>query len=125
MPQGADQFLNADAVSAAGAGLALQPAAADADAIRASVARLLTDESFRTPAQAAAGSIAAMPSPDTVACVLEQLRGQGPTTSESRLLWVGGANTHHSRSGSPSGGSKADAAWETEGRTSIPQPFSQ
>ena len=118
LPQGADQFLNANAVSGAGAGLALQPTAADPDAIRASVARLLTGDSFRGPAQAAAVSISAMPGPDDVAVVLEQLPRRVLTTAESRLLWVSHSDTDYSRSGNRSlparGRSKADAAPETE-----------
>jgi MGT family glycosyltransferase len=73
VPQGADQFLNADAVAAAGAGMSLMPAEADADAIRDAVVRLLDDASFRDAASRVSASIASMPSPDEVAPVLETL----------------------------------------------------
>lgn len=74
LPQGADQFLNAQAVSSAGAGLALAGPEATAPAVREAVARLLTDESYRRAAQRIGAAIAAMPSPDEVAVALESLR---------------------------------------------------
>ena len=73
LPQGADQFLNADAVAAAGAGVSLMPSEADPDAIRDAVAQLLGDASFRDAAGRVGASIASMPSPDDVAAVLETL----------------------------------------------------
>ncbi|MBK5306913.1 MAG: glycosyltransferase family 1 protein [Frankiaceae bacterium] len=73
LPQGADQFLNAAAITRAGAGLELRPDAATPDAIRTAVERLLTDASFRTAAGRIAASIASMPSPEDVAVVLESL----------------------------------------------------
>jgi UDP:flavonoid glycosyltransferase YjiC (YdhE family) len=73
LPQGADQFLNAVAVSSAGAGITLMPGQAAADAIRGSVARLLGDASFGAAAGRVSASIASMPSPDDVAGVLETL----------------------------------------------------
>ena len=73
LPQGADQFLNADAVAAAGAGVSLMPSEADPDAIRDAVAQLLDDASFRDAAGRVSASIASMPSPDHVATVLETL----------------------------------------------------
>jgi MGT family glycosyltransferase len=75
LPQGADQFLNAAAISTAGAGLSLHPDAAAPDAIRDAVRRLLDQPSYRTAATAIGTSIAAMPSPDDVAAVLEDLVG--------------------------------------------------
>jgi UDP:flavonoid glycosyltransferase YjiC (YdhE family) len=73
LPQGADQFLNADAVAAAGTGISLMPGDADPDAIRDAVTRLLDDGSFRDAAGGVSASIASMPSPDDVAGVLETL----------------------------------------------------
>jgi UDP:flavonoid glycosyltransferase YjiC (YdhE family) len=73
LPQGADQFLNADAVASVGAGISLMPEAADADAIRDAVARLLSDATFRDAAGRVRVSIASMPSPDDVAAELESL----------------------------------------------------
>jgi UDP:flavonoid glycosyltransferase YjiC (YdhE family) len=71
LPQGADQFLNASAVTASGAGLALAPNEATAESIRDAVTRLLHDSGFGTAATRLSGEIAAMPSPDEVAAVLE------------------------------------------------------
>lgn len=73
LPQGADQFLNAEAIASAGAGLSLAPAAASAAAIRDAVARLLDEPSFRDTARRIGAAIASMPSPDDVAAVLEGL----------------------------------------------------
>jgi UDP:flavonoid glycosyltransferase YjiC (YdhE family) len=73
LPQGADQFLNAEAVASAGAGLSLAPREADEGAIRDAVVRLLADASFRDAAGRVGASIAAMPSPDEVVAVLETL----------------------------------------------------
>jgi UDP:flavonoid glycosyltransferase YjiC (YdhE family) len=73
VPQGADQFQNAKAVAAAGVGLSLLPRDATVEAVTDAVARLLGDQSFRNAAEAVRESIAAMPSPDDVAEVLESL----------------------------------------------------
>src|SRR5215510_4020265 len=73
LPQGADQFLNADAVAVAGAGISLTPDETDPDAFRDAVARLLDDRSFRDAAGRVSASIVSMPSPDEVAAVLETL----------------------------------------------------
>lgn len=73
LPQGADQFLNAEAVATSGAGLSLAPDATSGDTIRDAVATLLRDSSYRDAAQRVAASIEAMPPPDDVAEVLEKL----------------------------------------------------
>jgi UDP:flavonoid glycosyltransferase YjiC (YdhE family) len=73
LPQGADQFLNAGAVAASGAGLSITPDAASCDSIRDAVATVLGDESYRTAAQRVAASIDSMPPVDDVAAVLERL----------------------------------------------------
>jgi UDP:flavonoid glycosyltransferase YjiC (YdhE family) len=73
LPQGADQFLNAAAVAASGAGISLSPDDAVADAVRDAVSRLLADTSFRDVARRVSNSIASMPSPDEVAALLESL----------------------------------------------------
>jgi UDP:flavonoid glycosyltransferase YjiC (YdhE family) len=73
LPQGADQFLNASAVAAAGAGLALTPAEASIEAVAEAIVLLLEDRSFRQAARQVADSIEAMPSTDHVAGVLETL----------------------------------------------------
>ena len=73
LPQGADQFLNAAAISKSGAGLSLVPGAAHVDAVHDAVARLVGDPSFADAAARVSESIAAMPSPGDVARVLETL----------------------------------------------------
>lgn len=73
LPQGADQFLNAEAVSASGAGSALGPGDATHDAIRDAVTAVLHDPTYRRAAAGVATSIEAMPSPDDIAAVLESL----------------------------------------------------
>jgi UDP:flavonoid glycosyltransferase YjiC (YdhE family) len=69
LPQGADQFANADALSAAGAALRLLPAELSADAVAEHSGKLLPHHgnSHRDAARAVAGEIARMPSPDEVA----------------------------------------------------------
>jgi UDP:flavonoid glycosyltransferase YjiC (YdhE family) len=70
LPQGADQFANADAVSAAGAGLRLLPDELSADAIAEHVRKLLPhhgNAGHRDAARTIAEEIARMPSPDEVA----------------------------------------------------------
>lgn len=66
LPMGADQFGNATAVAAAGAGLVLDPESATPEAIRSTLGRLLDTDSFRPAAQAVAESIAALPTADAV-----------------------------------------------------------
>lgn len=69
LPQGADQFANADALSAAGAGLRLLPEELSADAIAEHVRKLLPHHGHavhRDAARAIAEEIARMPSPDQV-----------------------------------------------------------
>ncbi|MFF5052265.1 glycosyltransferase [Micromonospora sp. NPDC000663] len=70
LPQGADQFANADAVSAAGAALRLLPHEVDVAAVAEQAGRLLPRHGggeHHDAARALAGEIAAMPSPATVA----------------------------------------------------------
>lgn len=73
LPQGADQFKNASAISAAGAGLALVPAKADGPAIAVAAGRLIDEPSFRERALSHSKEIAAMPGPGEVAEALELL----------------------------------------------------
>lgn len=73
LPQGADQFLNAAAITSAGAGLCLLPGEATTDAVRDAASRLLDESSFRQAASQIGRSIAQMPSVDDVAGVLERL----------------------------------------------------
>jgi len=74
VPQGADQFLNAAAVAAAGAGVSLMPDEATTEAVGGAVTQLLSDGSFGEAARRISDSIAAMPSPDDVAAVLESMQ---------------------------------------------------
>ncbi|MFD1147715.1 glycosyltransferase [Saccharothrix hoggarensis] len=67
LPQGADQFDNADAVVTAGLGDRLIGADVTAEAITATARRLLADEAVRDAAKAIAAEVAAMPSPHDVA----------------------------------------------------------
>jgi UDP:flavonoid glycosyltransferase YjiC (YdhE family) len=70
LPQGADQFANADAVSAAGAGVCLLPEQLSAEAIAGHVRTLLPHHGHaghRDAARVIAEEIAGMPSPDEVA----------------------------------------------------------
>lgn len=71
LPQGADQFANAEAVAAAGAGLVLD----DLDAIADLTWKLLVGTGHRDAARAVADEIARMPSPDEVAQRLPDLTG--------------------------------------------------
>lgn len=67
LPQGADQFANADALVAAGAGLSLSQEELTADAITEHTRTLLTDNDHRAAARTLAEEIAHMPSPAEVA----------------------------------------------------------
>jgi UDP:flavonoid glycosyltransferase YjiC (YdhE family) len=80
IPQGADNYINADAVAAAGLGVALPPADLTADAIRDAVDSMLHDSSFGSAAGAVADQIAAMPSHREFAADLRTLIGR-PTAS--------------------------------------------
>jgi UDP:flavonoid glycosyltransferase YjiC (YdhE family) len=71
LPQAADQFINAAGCIHAGAGLALTPDDATAPAITGAMSRLLSEPSFGARASAVASELAAMPSPDEVAALLE------------------------------------------------------
>ena len=73
IPQRADQFLNAEAVVRAGAGLVIQPSEVDATAVAQATRQLLEDPRFRRAARMVADEIEVMPSPDDVATVLETL----------------------------------------------------
>jgi UDP:flavonoid glycosyltransferase YjiC (YdhE family) len=73
LPQAADQFLNAEAVAGAGAGLAIYPERVDAEGVADAVGRLLDGTRFRAQARRIADEIASMPSPDAVVPVLEAL----------------------------------------------------
>ena len=73
LPQGADQFINAGQGAASGAALTLPPGQASPEAIADAVRRLLQEPAFAGAAGRVAHEIAAMPGPDEVAGVLEEL----------------------------------------------------
>jgi UDP:flavonoid glycosyltransferase YjiC (YdhE family) len=70
VPQGADQFVQAERACAAGAALQLLPKAATPEAVAGAVRTVLSESSFRDGADKIADQVAAMPSPDEVAASL-------------------------------------------------------
>lgn len=75
LPQGADQFTNAEAVIAAGVGERLIGGEVTEDAIFESSRKLLADDAVRGAARALADEVAAMPSPAEVASRLPEFAG--------------------------------------------------
>ncbi len=73
LPQGADQFRNADAVAALGAGLLLDTPTLSADAVRASLHSLLTQPALRDAAKRMAAEIGAMAAPQDMLALMEKL----------------------------------------------------
>ena len=73
IPQGADQFMNADRIVQAGFGLRLMPSEVSPVAIRDSARRLLDDDRYRAVARVQQAAIAEMPAPAAVVRVLESL----------------------------------------------------
>lgn len=75
LPQGADQFRNAEALAACGAALVLEPqaptAAVDVDEIAAALVRLLADDALHAAAQRLRTQIDAMPAPAATMAALE------------------------------------------------------
>jgi UDP:flavonoid glycosyltransferase YjiC (YdhE family) len=70
MPQGADQFVNADACRHAGAALSLAPEEVTSAAIVAAANRLLNEPPFTLAARAVRAQIDVMPDPRTVLAAL-------------------------------------------------------
>ncbi|SDI46001.1 glycosyltransferase, MGT family [Actinokineospora alba] len=73
IPQGADQFVNADAVTEGGAGVQLVGDAITVEAVAARAADLLADDAVAARSREVAAEIAAMPSPAETAATLETL----------------------------------------------------
>lgn len=73
VPQGADQFSNAERIVAAGAGIALRPGELSASAVRESMRSLLGSTSYRDAARAIAAEIAALPPASYAVSALERL----------------------------------------------------
>ncbi|ATY16119.1 glycosyltransferase [Amycolatopsis sp. AA4] len=72
LPQGADQFTNADAVVEAGAGAKLVGDELTTDAVRESAGRLLADHTVAEAVRRLAEEVSGMPSPEEVAAQLPQ-----------------------------------------------------
>ncbi|WP_215547717.1 glycosyltransferase [Amycolatopsis sp. CA-230715] len=70
LPQGADQFTNADAVTGGGAGVQLVPEEFSVDAVTERARHLLSDTGVQDAARRVAAEIAAMPSPEDIAARL-------------------------------------------------------
>ena len=73
LPQGANQFWNADRCAELGVAIRLLPPEVDAGAVRDAVRTLLTVPTFRERAGELAEEIAGMPAPEDVVPVLESL----------------------------------------------------
>jgi UDP:flavonoid glycosyltransferase YjiC (YdhE family) len=73
VPQGVDQFNNADRCVARGVARVIPPGQFTADAVRTSVRALLAEPSFRENARAVQVEIAQMPGPDAAVGMLESV----------------------------------------------------
>ena len=73
LPQGADQFDNADRAEAAGAAIVLRPDEVTADSVGAALERVLGEPAFAEAARVVAADIARMGTPDEVAAAVEEL----------------------------------------------------
>ena len=78
LPHGADQFVNAEVLLGAGAGLRLLPAEITADTVEVAARRLLAEPSFTAAAGRVSEEIAAMPSPAEVAASIDELAHARP-----------------------------------------------
>ena len=70
VPQGADQFENANACAELGVARVLMPGEMKAEAVRDTVGDLLVDAAYRERAALIASQIADMPQPEAVASIL-------------------------------------------------------
>jgi UDP:flavonoid glycosyltransferase YjiC (YdhE family) len=76
LPQGANQFTNAERCAAIGAGIRLLPAEVGPEPVRTAVRALFEQPEYRRRAGAVAAEIARMPAPGDVVPLLEALAGQ-------------------------------------------------
>lgn len=76
IPQGANQFGNAERAAELGVAVRLLPEDVDARRVRAAFGRLLDDPAYRDNARRFAGEIAAMPAPEALVPRLEALAGR-------------------------------------------------
>lgn len=83
VPQGADQFLNAGRIQQAGAGVAVFPAAATAEAIGAALAAVLTDSAMTRTSRALAAEMHAGLGLDEVVAALEETAGRNDSAAPS------------------------------------------
>jgi UDP:flavonoid glycosyltransferase YjiC (YdhE family) len=77
VPQGADNFINAELITRAGVGLTPPPGEVAPDAIRNAVRMVLNEPSYATAARRVAAEITASPSPADVAQILRRRFGRG------------------------------------------------
>lgn len=77
LPQGANQFWNAERCAALGAGIRIVDEEVRPDAVRDAVRAVLTEPVYRDAARTVAAEIAAMPPPDEAVRALETLAGGG------------------------------------------------
>jgi len=89
VPQGADQFVNAQAVADGGAGGCLPPSRFSAGTVGAQAGRLLEDPAVRIRAREVAAEIAGMPSPADNLPLLESLAASGRGNAGSRRIAEG------------------------------------
>ncbi len=82
LPVGADQWENADSLSAARAGMTLEVTERDAETIARSVEHLLSDTSTQASAEYLRNCFAAMPHPADVVAELEHLAESRPDTTQ-------------------------------------------
>lgn len=73
IPQGADQFLNADQIVETGIGRRLLPAELSAEAVREAVRAIVDDGRYVDAVRSQQAAIATMPAPEEVVTVLEAL----------------------------------------------------
>jgi UDP:flavonoid glycosyltransferase YjiC (YdhE family) len=78
VPQGADQFYNAERVVAAGAGVQLMPDRLTANSVCDAVRLLLHDDTFRDAAHRIKDELDAMPDPREAVVALERLAAREP-----------------------------------------------
>ncbi len=76
LPQGANQFWNAERCAGLGVAIRLLPGEVEPQAVRRAVRALLEQPGYRAQARRLAGEIAAMPAPEEVVPLLEALGGQ-------------------------------------------------
>jgi UDP:flavonoid glycosyltransferase YjiC (YdhE family) len=84
VPQGADQFYNADRIVAAGAGVQLMPDLLTADSVRDAARSLLDDTTFEDAAQRVKNELGALPEPRQAVRALEQLIAREPAPKSRR-----------------------------------------